>query len=228
MLELKSIYFHNISCLNRTILLLIILLSCFVNLKAQKEPNIKLKVEAGLNWKPAEKDVNLWGQIYGLELKLKTSKKTFIGLRIQANENHLNNEKYKPNQFFIDNNFRINFFEETPSTLISLVPTFDYYFGENNFNPYLGIGVGAYRLAPSIKSLQKSSTSEVLETSINNQIGFLIRGGVDIWKFTVGLEYNYLSEASIKIPNGLVIGTVNDSFLALSIGYSFSFNKRLK
>ena len=221
MIQFKSIDLHNIYCFSRTMLLLMILFCGFVNLNAQKEPNFKLKVAAGLNWKPAEKDVNLLGQIYGLEFNLKTSKKTFIGLRIQANENHSNNEKYKPTQFFIDNNFRINVVEDTPSTLISLVPTVDYYFGENDIKPYFGIGVGIYRLAPSIKSLQQSNSLEVLQTSIDKQIGFLIRGGIDIWKLTIGLEYNYLSETSIKIPNGLVIGTVDDSFLACSIGYLF-------
>jgi len=196
-------------------------LCCFVNLNAQKEPYIKLKVEAGLNWKPAEKDASLWGQIYSLEPKLKTSKKTFIGLRIQANENYQINEKYKPNQFFIDNNLNVNFFEATSGTLISFVPTVDYYFSKNRFSPYLGAGIGLYMLAPPIKFLQKTTPSGVLETSVANQAGFLIRGGVDIGKLSVGLEFNYLLEADIKVPSGLIIGTVDDSFIALLIGYSF-------
>lgn len=209
-----------------------ILLYCFVNLSAQKKPNIKLKIEAGLNWKPAEKDIINhwdWSLHFSLEPKLKTSKKTFIGLRIQANENEPFNEKYKPPQFFIDNNININFLEATPTTLISFVPTFDYYFSKNRFKPYLGVGVGYYFLTTSKDVLVfGASFDDELKTSVDNPVGFLIRGGLEMGKVSIGLEFNYLLEADIKIPSGLIIGTVNDSFIALSIGYSFGIGKRLK
>lgn len=224
--QLKSFYFYNKSKLLKTILLPIILLYGVVNLSAQKEPSIKIKVEAGLNWKPAEKDLNLWGQIYSIEPKIKTSKKTFIGLRIQANENFQINEKYKPAQFFIDNNLTNNFFGATSSTLLSFVPTFDYYFNNNRIKPYLGTGVGFYMLEPPLKFLQKSISWGILQTSVDNQVGFLIRGGLEMGKIAVGLEFNYIFEADIKIPSGLIIGTVDDSYLALSIGYLFGIRKR--
>lgn len=227
--RLKLSYFHNKGGLLKTILSLTILLSSFVNLSAQKEQTIKLKVEAGLNWKPAERNAIWdWGQIYGLEVKLKTSENTFIGLRIQANENFQINEKYKPAQFFIDNDIKINYFEATSGTQISFVPTFDYYFSGNRIQPYLGAGIGYYMLAPPLKFLQNSTTPGVLETTVGNQLGLLVRGGIDIGKISVGLEFNYILEADIKIPSGLVIGTVNDSFIALLIGYSFGLRKRLK
>ena len=228
--QLKSFYFYNKSVLLKTILLLMILLYSFVNLSAQKEPNIKLKVEMGLNWKPAEREGNYWDWAphLSLEPKLKTSKNTFIGLRIHIAENFANNEEYKPPQFFNENNISINILEATPTRLISFVPTFDYYFSKKSFNSYLGAGIGLYMLKPSIKILQKPNASEVLEISIDNPVGFLIRGGIDIWKLTVGLELNYLLEADIKTPSGLIIGSVDDSFIALSIGYSFGISKRLK
>ena len=228
--HLKSSYFSNKKKLLKTILLLSVILYFLGNLSAQKESNIKLKLDAGLNWKPAERDGTYWdwGLHFSLEPKLKTSKKTFIGLRIQVNENDPTNEKYKPLQFFIDSNINNYFFEMTSTTLISFVPTFDYYFSKNSFNPYLGAGVGIYMLAPSIEFSQNSTSSEELEASIDNQVGFLIRGGVDIWNLTVGLEYNYLPEAEIKTSSGLIIGIVDDSFIALTIGYSFGIGKRLK
>ena len=230
--QLKSFYLHNKSVLLKTILLLIILLYCFVNLSAQKEPNIKLKVEAGLNWKPVERNIiNHWDWFLHLSLepKLKTSKKTFIGLRIQVIENEPTNEKYKPPQFFIDNNISINFFDVTPNTHFSFVPTFDYYFSKKSFKPYLGVGVGYYFLTTSKGVLVFGPPfDDELETSVDNPVGFLIRGGLEKGKLSVGLEFNYLLKADIKIPSGLVIGTVDDSFIALSIGYSFGISKRLK
>lgn len=218
----------------KIVILLITLMFCWSNLYAQKESNINLKMEAGLNWKPAEKDINLWGQLYSLELKLKTSKNTSIGLRIQANENYQTNEKYKPPQFFMDNNIRINLYQATSSTIVSFVPTFDYYFIKNSLRPYLGIGIGYYMMALPAKNTERSIPSGILETSVNNQVGFLIRGGLDlgnlvgmkVGKLTIGLEFNYLPKGDIKIPNGLIVGTVDDSFISLSMGYSFGIGKR--
>ena len=201
----------------------------FVNLSAQKEPNIKLKLEVGLSWKPAEKERTYWdwAPLFSLEPKLKTSKKTFIGLRIQVTENFPNNDEYKPLQFFIDNNISINFLEAPSSTnLISVVPTFDYYFSRKRFSPYLGAGIGYYFLTTS-KGVSVFGTSFVdeLETSVDNPVGLLIRGGLGMRKLSVGLEFNYLLEANIKIPNGLIIGTVDESFIVLSIGYTFGIGK---
>jgi len=227
--QYKFLYFNRKGILFETIILLMILFYFFANLSAQNEPNVKLKVEAGINWKPAEKNRNYWDWAIHLSLepKLKTSKNTFIGLKILVTENFPNNEVYRSPQFFIDNNIRINFSEANSTNLISVVPTFDYYFSKKKLNLYLGTGIGIYILEPAIKFLKESTSSMVLKTGVDDQLGFLIRGGIDIWKLIIGLEFNYVLEAEIKTQDGLIIGSVDDSFIALSIGYSFGIGKHL-
>jgi len=223
--QLKLFGFYNKSTLQKTILLLIIILFCLFNLSAQKESNIKLKVATGLNWKPEVGDLNLSGLLLGLEPKLKISKNTFIGLRIQATENYQTTEKYKPPPFFTNNNIRPNLFEATDDTQISFVPTFDYYFSENDFRPYLGGGIGYFMLVLPDGILNERPLPGLPETSVDDQVVFLIRGGLEVGKLSVELQFNYVPKADIKIPNGLIIGTVQDSFLALTIGYSFGIGK---
>jgi len=224
--QLKLFGFYNKSALLKTIILPIILLFCLSNLSAQKEPNIKLKIEGGVNWKLNQRDVNLWGLLLSLEPKVKTSKNTFIGLRIQTTENDQSNEKYKPPQFFIDNNISTNIYR-TNDTHISFVPNIDYYFIENSFRTYLGVGVGYYMLTLPTKFSQ-TSPSGLDEASTDNKVVFLIRGGLEVGKISGGLEFNYIPKADIKIPNGLIIGTVNNSFIALTIGYTIGIGKGLK
>ena len=64
------------------------------------------------------------------------------------------------------------------------------------------------------------------KTLSNFQIGFLLRGGLEIGKIRCGLEYNLISKADIKMPNGQIIGTVNNSYLGLFIGFTIGGGKR--
>ena len=65
----------------------------------------------------------------------------------------------------------------------------------------------------------------VLVGNVKNQLGFLIRGGLEIKNLRYGLEYNFMPQADIKIPNIQTIGTIDNSYLGLSIGYTFGRGK---
>ena len=212
----------------KTIILLIILLSCLFNLSAQEESNIKLKIETGTLWDWVEGKIFISGPFLNLEPKLKTSKNTFIGLRVGF---ALNTQKILASdsrQFFTNNNSDNN-------GIISLVPTFDYYFIKNNFRPYFGLGIGYYFLTTSKKGFVVGAASNVLELSVKNQIGFLLRGGFnlhkleigrfDLSKFIIGLEFNFIPKADVEIPNEQLIGTIDNSYIGLSIGYAIGLGK---
>jgi len=82
------------------------------------------------------------------------------------------------------------------------------------------------------------NSSEVFKISVNNQVGFLLRGGldlpkfiigrVDLSKFSVGLEFNYIPMVDAEISNGEVVGTLNNSNIALAIGYTIGLRKSSK
>jgi len=180
--QLKPFYFHHKSTILKTILSFTILLFCLFKLSAQKESNIKLKIEAGLLWDWVEGKSYLSGPFIYLEPKLKTSKNTIIGLRIGAAETTQRILSSDPTKFYID-----NFFDnDNSNSIFSFVPTFDYYFNLNNFRPYLGFGIGYYFLTTTKDVFAIASSSELLEVSVNNKVGFLLRGGFNLHKVKAG------------------------------------------
>lgn len=199
------------------------LLFCLFNLNAQEQSSMKLKIEAGLLWDSVEGKIYLSGPFLNVEPKLKTSKNTVLGLRIGA---ALNTQKIltsDPNQFYINNNVGSN-------GVISLGPTLDYYFTTNNFlRPYFGIGLGHYFLTTSKKGRAIQNPFDSLGLSVDNQFGFLLRGGVNLQKlvigridfsrFILGLEFNHIPKTDVETSSGQKIGTVNNSYLGLSFGF---------
>lgn len=235
--QLSLGYIHNKSALFKTILLLKVLLFCLVNLNAQAESNIKFKIEAGMLWDWVDKQIYLSGSLLGVEPKLKTSKNTFIGLFIGAAKNTQRILTLDPKQFFINNDFDSD--TRNANRVFSFVPTVDYYFIKDKIRPYLGVGVGYYFLTTSKDVLViGNSANEFLELSVNNKIGLLLRGGLDLHnvevgrsdlsKFAIGLVFHYVPKADVKMTDGQTIGTVITSNIALSFGYTFGNSKRLK
>ena len=53
---------------------------------------------------------------------------------------------------------------------------------------------------------------------IKKLVGFLFRGGFEMRKLRVGLEYTFLPEADITLPGEETVGTLRSSFLGLSVG----------
>lgn len=212
--QLKS--FYNTSALLKKELFVIALLFCLLNLNAQVKNNIKLGIEPGVLLLSDSENLGLF---LNAELKLKSSKNTFIGLRIGFVLNSQAFENYDSLQFNID--------DKSDNGGISLVPTIDYYFKKSNFKerkfrPYIGAGVGYYLLANYIdvsRTVITNPSEDEFEVYVDNQVGFLLRTGLESGKLRIGLEYNFILKADIEIPNGPVIGTVDNSYLGLSIGF---------
>ncbi len=197
-------------------LILTTLLFCLFNLNAQEENSLTLRIEPGfLLYSDSE---NL-GLLLNIEPKIKSSENTVIGLRFGV---ALNSQKFKnidSSQFFID--------DQNDNAVISFVPTFDYYLNENNYCPYIGIGLGYY-LWSYIDVSRRNGSVDVLEGSVNDQVGFLVRGGFELGNTRLGLEYNFILKADIEIPNGQIIGTVDNSYLGVSIGFTIGGGKSIK
>ena len=212
----------------KAILLFVFLLGLF-DVSAQKESNVKLKIETGILGDWYEGNIVFNAFFLHVEPKLKTSKNTIIGLRIGTTINSQALENSDPQQFYINNNYTLG------NVAISLIPTFDFYFIKNKFRPYLGLGLGYYFLTTPKDVFVSGNFTDAVNLSINNQIGFLLRGGLDLRKFKVGkidlsnfivgLELNYLPKANIEIPNGQKVGTINYSNIILSLGYLFGKGK---
>ena len=129
-----------------------------------------------------------------------------------------------PGQFRIANEIGHN-------SIISIGPTFDYYINTSKSRPYIGLGIVHNFLTTNKNGFFVDNPSDPRELSIDNKIGFLLRAGVDLRKVTIGrsdlskfilgLEFNYIPKADVKASNGQKLGTIANSYLALSIGYVF-------
>ncbi len=88
----------------------------------------------------------------------------------------------------------------------SYLATADYYFTTQDFRPFVGAGLGLYRLA-SISDLNSSSGSTIIEAG--NKFGFMPRVGFEFRHFRMAVEYN--------VPGKT--GTVNNNYLGIKIGF---------
>ncbi|TRX54837.1 hypothetical protein FNH22_18965 [Fulvivirga sp. M361] len=216
----------------RKILLLVTLLFRLFNLNAQEQGNIKLKIEAGF-------DLEKPGLFLNVEPKVRATKNSVIGLRVgvvgYSGTKSVSTIDTQTTGNNADFEYIIN--EKSGNGIISFVPTFDHYLNENIFlnkhffRPYLGLGVGYYLLGTYIEvtQLDKANASEdEIKGSVSNQVGLLVRGGIEFDKLIIGLEYNFTPKADIELPDGQTIGTIDLSFFGLSFGFTIGLGKSAK
>lgn len=184
---------------------------CLFNLHAQDRSTIKLGIEPGIPIKTHSENLGL---LLNVEPTIEISTNSTIGLRFGLALNAQNFENNGSSQF--------NFDQEKDHAVISFVPTFDYYFNDHYTQPYLSVGAGYY-LTSSI--VLANPTQNVTEGTANNQLGFLVRGGFKIGRTKLGAEYNLVPKADIKIPDGQTIGTVDNTYFGLTIGFTIGGRK---
>ena len=192
--------------LNEKLLLISLLFGLF-NLNAQ----VKLRIEPGVLLKTESENLGL---MLNVEPNIEISKNSVIGLRFGL---ALNPQKFETNdssQFFFD--------DKNDNAVLSFMPTFDFYLNENYTRPYLGLGLGYYLFSSVVIA---NPSENVTEGSVNNQLGLLLRGGFEWGKTKLGLEYNFIPKADIKIPSDQTIGTVNNSYFGVSIGFTIGGGK---
>lgn len=207
----------------------IILLFCFCNSFAQEQGNMKLKIETGF-------DLGKPGVFLNIEPKIKSSESTVFGLRFGIVAYSGSNNVSTANTQTTGNNvdFEYTVSETSGNGIISFVPTFDYYLNESIFldrhffRPYLGLGIGYYILGTYLEVTQRdiaNAMEEEVRGRISNQIGFLFRAGIELERLIIGLEYNFTPKADIDLPNGETIGTIDLSFVGLSLGFTIGLRK---
>lgn len=175
---------------------------------------MNLRVEPGVL---LETDSENLGLLFNIEPTIESSNNTVIGLRVGLALN--------PQKIRIDDESQFSINDLDDNGVISFVPTFDYYLNEKKYQPYFGLGLGYYLLSDiDITSLK--GPDEVLQGKTDNQLGFLVRGGFEIGNTRYGLEYNFIPKADIEIPNKQIVGTVDNSYLGLSIGFILGNRKK--
>ena len=205
-----SDFFYNKKTTQKNKLLPLIAMFCLVNLNAQ----VTFRIESGVL---LETDSDNLGLLLNIEPKVKASENIVIGLRFGI---AINPQKIKidsSSSFFLD--------ELDDNGIISFVSTYDYYLNDKKHRPYVGLGLGYYLFNDIDISDRNNGSTDILKGSVKNQLGFLLRSGLEIRNTRYGLEYNFMPKADIKIPNGQIVGTIDNSYLGLSIGFTIGGGK---
>lgn len=108
-----------------------------------------------------------------------------------------------------------------------------YYFSNNTFRPFAGLGLGLYSLAAVKASTSGSSTTSSI-TASTSEFGFYPRLGFDAGHFTMQVEYNIIpatkSQISISTGTGFTTATSEskNNYLAIKAGFFFGGGKKSK
>jgi len=98
-----------------------------------------------------------------------------------------------------------------------------YYFSNNNFRPFAGVGFGIYSLA----SASVSGTTTTVSAS-SSEFGFYPRVGFDLGHFTLQAEYNIIPSktSEVSIGTSIITAESKNSYLAIKAGFFIGGGKR--
>jgi outer membrane protein W len=102
-----------------------------------------------------------------------------------------------------------------------------YYFNNNNFRPFVGVGFGIFSLAAAKFESNSGGTSGSSATA-ESKFGFYPRLGFDAKHFTVNLDYNFIpnTEAVISTGNGTVNTEFKNSYIGIRVGGYFGGGRK--
>lgn len=113
-------------------------------------------------------------------------------------------------------------YEGEISANISISGTFDYYFnqGGTQLAPYLGAGFGYYTLS----SVQiNNGDFDVPDNFGDLEADFkwapMVRAGVELGKFRMGAEYNFVPKSNLQNASGEVIGEAINQYFGFTLGF---------
>jgi len=204
-----------------TIVLLLVL--CCPNLTGQEKSNRKLGIETGFVL--SQSDSEGLGLLFNIDPKVKIAENVFAGVRFGFTMNVNTYENFAPFTYQLDTRY--------DNAIISLTPNLEFYpqefyWNERRVSPFVGLGLGYHRLfnveVTSIGGVDPVGTTYRVDVAA--RLGFFLRGGVELRSLRLGLEYASMPKADLVLPDGQVVGKVDNRYLALSVGIVIGRYKR--
>jgi outer membrane protein X len=152
--------------------LFIAVLICGVALSAQSQEFKPFRVDAGIGYGLPFSDGLDGGVQFYLEPKYEVAPQIAVGVRWEGS-------------LFAGSDVEGQSVDVKISS--SYMLTGDYYFNDNSFRPFVGLGLGLY----SIGGTSLEVDGQKIETEGKNNFGALLRAGFDISHFRLTLSYNY-------------------------------------
>lgn len=107
-----------------------------------------------------------------------------------------------------------------------------YYFSNNTFRPFAGLGFGMYSLASATVSVTGSSSTASASADAS-KFGFYPRVGFDLGHFTMQIEYNIIPSTSSEITvssgtsgTSVITSEAKNSYLGIKAGFFISGGKK--
>ncbi len=101
-----------------------------------------------------------------------------------------------------------------------------YYFSNNSFRPFVGVGLGMYSIAAASSDIGGTSVSIQAATTV---FGFYPRIGFDLGHFNLSIDYNLIPSQSTQVSIGgfgITTQTSNYSYIGLRLGASIGGGKK--
>lgn len=112
-------------------------------------------------------------------------------------------------------------YEGEVSANSSLTATVNYYINNGNSRvaPYIGAGFGYFAL-----SSVKLDDTDISEDEVGNlEADFawapMVRAGIELGKFRIGAEYNFVPTSNLQNVNGDVIGEAINQYFGFTLGF---------
>lgn len=105
---------------------------------------------------------------------------------------------------------------------VSVTGTFDYYFnkGASNVAPYIGAGFGYYALSSiQINSDDFDTPDNFGDLEADFKWAPMVRAGVELGKFRMGAEYNFIPTSNLQNTSGNVIGEAINQYFGFTLGF---------
>ena len=99
----------------------------------------------------------------------------------------------------------------------SYLVTGDYYFTSSKVRPFAGAGLGLYSLAAA------STEDDGASVSSGSKFGQMIRAGVELSHFRVGLEYNIVPKTTMEYINSNGVKTTSSmktGYVGIKVGFT--------
>lgn len=173
----------------------------------------KFKGGIGLGYASAFGDGASGGVLFYLEPAYRVSDQLAVGLRLESALIVRGITNYNSSTADLD-----------ISAIGSYTVNGQYYFSNNTFRPFAGLGFGLYSLAAiSVEDAgNNGGTVEAIEAA--SKFGFYTRVGFDAGHFTLQLEYNLIPKSTSTV-NNVEIESQN-SYLAIKAGFFFGGGKK--
>lgn len=103
----------------------------------------------------------------------------------------------------------------------SLAGTLNYYFNNGNSRvaPYFGGGFGYYALSSVQIDDTDFGNGEVGNLEASFAWAPMVRAGVELGKFRIGAEYNFVPTSDLQNTNGQVIGEAVNEYFGFTLGF---------